>query len=385
MHSIAVFYRQQEVGVLQQVGHSFSFRYHENAKHSISLTMPIRPEPYIYPRLHPIFQMHLPQGMARQLLEHALHKASKFGDLQLLIALNKSQLGALTFAEIGQKPAVAGDDFAMEDCGMLLFNQLLGKYAQNSAQLNNKSRTNASISGKEALPSANYIIKTWGPEYPELAMNESACLEVLKNMGLQVPACTLTDKGKTLIVERFDVAADNEQLNFEDFCVLQGKTPAQRYDSSWEEVAKTVRQFVSPRYRTAALRDLFKLLLCNVVLRNGDAHLKNIGVLYANSSERKLAPFFDINCTTIYLDNDFMALGIDGDKNWPHRKTLQNYAAVHCNLSAKEIDAEFKALASAVGAGRAALYQLGKKRPEFATVGEKMESVWQAAMAELEL
>ena len=38
------------------------------------------------------------------------------------------------------------------------------------------------------------------------------------------------------------------------------------------------------------------------MVRNGDAHLKNFGVLYRSCNEKRLAPMFDVVTTSIYRD-----------------------------------------------------------------------------------
>lgn len=41
------------------------------------------------------------------------------------------------------------------------------------------------------------------------------------------------------------------------------------------------------------------------MVRNGDAHLKNFGVLYRSCNEKRLAPMFDVVTTSIYRDTQY--------------------------------------------------------------------------------
>jgi len=51
------------------------------------------------------------------------------------------------------------------------------------------------------------------------------------------------------------------------------------------------------------------------IVGNGDAHLKNFGMLYApHGTDVRLAPAYDIVCTTCYLPDDALALSLDGNK-----------------------------------------------------------------------
>ena len=146
--------------------------------------------------------------------------------------------------------------------------------------------------------------------------------------------------------KRFDLNETNQPLGFEDFCVLQAKGTREKYDASLESCANTIRQYVSPIYQQQALYDFFKLTLVNVLIRNGDAHLKNSGVTYPHLQhyqqgeipeiERQLAPVFDIVSTAPYLPNDTMALTLTGSKCWPNWKVLQQFAKQHCALNNKK-------------------------------------------------
>lgn len=97
-----------------------------------------------------------------------------------------------------------------------------------------------------------------------------------------------------------------------------------------------------------ALYDFFKLTLINVKIQNGDAHLKNYGVIYRDlagyklgqlhTESRQSAPVFDLVSTTPYIANDSMALTLIGRKRWPKWVVLEKFAKQHCGLSSKKID-----------------------------------------------
>ncbi|WP_413698568.1 type II toxin-antitoxin system HipA family toxin [Psychromonas sp. KJ10-10] len=158
----------------------------------------------------------------------------------------------------------------------------------------------------------------------------------------------LSDNGRLLITKRFDINADGKPIGFEDFCVLQGKSTKQKYDASLESCANTISQFVSSAHRSSALYDFFKLTLLNIMLRNGDAHLKNYGVVYDHLTDYRLgnmpsepvifSPVFDIVSTVVYIKNDTMALSLTGSKRWPKWKVLVKFAKQHCLLSNKQIE-----------------------------------------------
>jgi len=58
---------------------------------------------------------------------------------------------------------------------------------------------------------------------------------------------------------------------------------------------------------------LFTLIALNCAIRNGDAHLKNFGVLYDSvRGDAHLPPVYDLVTTTVYLPRDQMALTLNG-------------------------------------------------------------------------
>lgn len=117
-------------------------------------------------------------------------------------------------------------------------------------------------------------------EYPDLAENEFFCMKVAKRAGLDVPNISLSENNVFLIVERFDLYETSEYIGFEDFCTLSGLGAKSKHDKSYEYLARQISSYVSPEFRSKSLEVLFRSIAVSSVLRNGDAHLKNFGVLY---------------------------------------------------------------------------------------------------------
>lgn len=77
----------------------------------------------------------------------------------------------------------------------------------------------------------------------------------------------------------------------------------------------------------------------NHLLRNGDGHLKNYGILYENDYEdARLAPIYDVITTTVYIKNDIPALKLGDGKLWFKEKTYRNFAKLSCGLSKQEYE-----------------------------------------------
>jgi serine/threonine-protein kinase HipA len=402
MANVDVYVRSKNVGLLartaqvNEFSEKHSFTYLADADQALSLLMPVRRETYDYPGLHPIFQMNLPEGYLREYLERATAKAFGSDDLTVLTLLGSNQIGRLQYRLEGQefddKTEVAPElssILSSDDEG--LFDQLLKRFALRSgvAGVQPKMLLDASyikdvLIDKSMVNLNSYVVKTWGSEFPHLACNEYVCLMLCKNAGLDVPDFYISDNGKLFISKRFDIDSTGS-LGFEDFCVLQAKSTKQKYDASLESCANTIKQFVSPQCVSQALADFFKLTVINILVRNGDAHLKNSGIIYDDLKEyqqgtvpnqiRQLAPIFDVVSTVVYIKHDSMALTLTGSKRWPKWKVLEQFAITHCGLSKKKAAFILNDIYQAARETLPILQDLKKQHKGFSELANKMESL----------
>lgn len=390
-------YNNNVIGRLVKNQQKHIFSYQLNAGEALSLTMPIRTPSYTFDELHPIFQMNLPEGHLRYAIERATAKHYGSDDLTMLALLGESQIGRLAYA-IAEQPLIKHNTQHPNLASLLssndasLFEQLLAQFATTSGVAGVQPKVLLTLKNKATLALESYIVKSWGSEYPELGCNEMVCLTLAKNAGLTVPEFFLSDNAKLLVSKRFDIKINSNQpspvvesLGFEDFCVLQGKTTKQKYDASLESCTHTIRQFVSPIYQQTALYDFFKLTLINILIRNGDAHLKNNGVIYEHlknyqlgqqpEAERKLAPIFDIVSTVPYIPNDTMALSLTGSKRWPKWKVLQQFAKQHCGLNSKTTTQAVDEVLAASEQTTALLDELTRKHKAFEPIADVIDSL----------
>ena len=75
------------------------------------------------------------------------------------------------------------------------------------------------------------------------------------------------------------------------------------------------------------------MLVINTHLQNGDAHLKNFGVVYNDETDVKLSPAYDVVSTSCYIRNDVGALTMMGSKKWWSQKFLIQFAQTSCDIS----------------------------------------------------
>ena len=333
----------QPVGELVRDGRETLFNYNLQglAEHSdldnafISLTMPVRKRSYVHFGLHPIFEMHLPEGYLRAVIEKQFAKITEVDDFGLLRLLAPSVVGRLSYG--GSQAEVAGLSLAelLRPNSENLFNELVKRFALHSPLSGVQPKVLARVDNKATLRTDEFIVKAWGGDFPQLALNEYFCMRAVQLSGLPVPDFYLSDDDSLFIMKRFDLVDGETPLGFEDFCVLQAKAASQKYQGSYESIAKSIKLFCSAKWQRASLEQLFKMIVLNTYLRNGDAHLKNFGVLYENGEQVRLAPVYDVVSTTAYIENDMAALTLAGSKRWRSKAELIEFGCSACQLTPK--------------------------------------------------
>lgn len=326
-------------GVLSFEENEYIFSYKkEDKKDFISLTMPVRAKSWNSKNLHPLFEMHLPEGYLLSIIKKHFSKFTKTDDFGLLKLMSPSIKGRVSYKEdlkVELKPLVLDD--LLHSSNEKLFDELVSRFALNSPISGVQPKVLAQIENKATLKLEDYIVKSWGEDYPELALNEYLCMRVVQKANICVPAFYLSQDRKLFIMKKFDIKEDNTYLGFEDMCVLFGKNRNDKYEGTYEQIAKTIKIFVSPKYKKESLENFFKMIVINFLLKNGDAHLKNFGLIYDDILNIKLAPAYDVVTTTVYIKNDIPALHLLGSKKWWKEKQLLRFGIEFCDLTAKEV------------------------------------------------
>jgi serine/threonine-protein kinase HipA len=170
-----------------------------------------------------------------------------------------------------------------------------------------------------------------------------------------------------LLVKRFDILPDGNTLGFEEAAALMGETSATKYQRDYGSMLDSLSEFVPLEAEDALRRDLTKALVLNYLLGNGDAHLKNFGLIYADDRDVSLAPFYDCVSTMVYIPEDIPALALSLDwysKAWWPRIKLEEFAQTYGRLSHAEalrtIDEWFAAVTEGVGLN----WQMHTRNPE---------------------
>ena len=384
--SLAVWAADMRSGLLaREIRNDYVFAYSQDADNSaqVSLTMPVRLESWVSRELHPIFQMNLPEGALLEAIRRAIAKVIGDDDLSILRVTGGNQVGRNRFSLPGDdSPCIKETPQSLDELLTYpdtreLFHELVTRYAIRSGISGVQPKVLLEATERGTLTSAGYIVKSWGSEYQYLAANEFFCMTAAKRAGLATPEFFLSDNGGLFIMRRFDITSNGAPIGFEDMCSLQALGTAQKYSSSYERVAKSIKHFISGDQLMIAREQLFATLVLSVMLRNGDAHLKNFGVLYTSPLNAvTLAPVYDIVTTTAYIKKDVPALTLAGTKKWWPRKILERFAVAHLSLPAGTVSATFNRLAEAVTETRGIIPGYMAEHPEHREIGELMMAEW---------
>lgn len=355
MTSLKVSTPEGHSGRILTSGDDYIFRYQEDAlpNTAISLSMPVRADEFRRRDLHPVFQMNLPEGYMLEQLRNRLAKTVNV-DPMLLLALSgsSSPIGRIQVhsetvdALLGEQqfPGEKLEEILTWDGAEDIFADLLDRYILR-----------AGISGvqpKVLVPeqqdfelrratskTSDLIIKSGRDEFPGLAINEFLCMSIAKEAGIPVPQFYLSDNAKLFVMRRFDRDEQLNPIGFEDMTALMGLSADQKYSKSYAAIAKAIRLFCPANNQRTSLDQLFDYVALSCIVGNGDAHLKNFGLLYSEPTQRdaRLAPAYDIVNTTAYIPEDVLALDLVGNKSlFASRQGLLEFAQT-CEVEHPEL------------------------------------------------
>ena len=233
-----------------------------------------------------------------------------------------------------------------------VFNELVAAYLSTGAGIAGM-QPKIMVPDRPTVPIPSLIVKAASAAYPGLAANEFLCLTAAKEAGIDTPIFALSDDGQMLVLDRFDLVESddgkNERLGFEDIAALAGLRVRdilsnRKYQGSYQRIAELMRQL---QLHSDNLQRFFEQVAFSVMVRNGDAHLKNFGLLYRSADNIWLAPIFDVVTTSIYtytqyaggpeLQDRTLALKLFAGKNqtraYPSKKELEDFGQRVCGIT----------------------------------------------------
>jgi serine/threonine-protein kinase HipA len=205
----------------------------------------------------------------------------------------------------------------------------------------------------------------------------------MQKCRLDVPPHRLAEDARALVIDRFDLRPDDTYRGFEDFCVLNARRTDEKYRGSYEtSIMKRFAEFANSLHVGEDLESLFTLIVINCALRNGDAHLKNFGIVYGDvQGEARLAPVYDLVTTSVYLPKDSMALTRNGATKWASAKELQRLGETRMGGSPARIREILERINDAIADTSQEIRAYVKGHPEFEDIGNRMLHEWEQGVA----
>lgn len=219
----------------------------------------------------------------------------------------------------------------------------------------------------------DWIVKTPSTKHSFVPLNEYTAMSMASMVGIDIPEIKLVDLDKldnlppvnlpnekhAFAIKRFD-RNGNQRIHMEDFAQILVKYPHEKYNSaSYEHIGKIIYGYSGDEL--ADVQQFARRLLVNILLANGDAHLKNWSFLYSDRVTPRLSPAYDIVTTSVYIEDETKyALNLGKNKEW--------YAVTADN---------FRAWADKVGVPWRAI------KPHLDDVMERARALWPQALKDL--
>jgi serine/threonine-protein kinase HipA len=307
---------------------TFSLITHPDFPHSAK----VMAEPWIKnQRLHPTLSNLLPEGALRELIAQGL-KVHVDNEFHIFAYLGKDLPGALVAEPMepedvpnsvltthGNAKAVKFDKTSQGNKFSLAGVQMKFSMKEKDGRYN--------LAKGDAL--GDWIIKTPSTKHKDLPLNEYTAMQLASLAGVDIPEIKLVEMDKldnlpqinlpdealAFAIKRFD-RNENARIHMEDFAQVLVKYPQQKYNSAnYGQIGRILYQYSGDGLKD--VQQLARRLLVNILLANGDAHLKNWSLLYSDEVTPRLSPAYDIVTTSVYIDDETQfALNLAKTKNW---------------------------------------------------------------------
>jgi serine/threonine-protein kinase HipA len=165
------------------------------------------------------------------------------------------------------------------------------------------------------------IIKVASDRYAGLPEAEHGAMTLARMIGVDAAPCRLVPRGavagvpeellahgeNVLVVDRFDRGAQGERIHIEDAGQIIGAIGERKYTmANTETVINMVNRFSSDR--RADILEAVRRVVADVLLGNGDNHLKNWSFRFPAPGDVRLSPAYDIVPTVLFIPRDTLAL-----------------------------------------------------------------------------
>jgi serine/threonine-protein kinase HipA len=326
-------------------------------------------------KLHPILSNLLPEGALREWLAQGL-KTHADNEFQILSYLGADLPGALVAEPMAPEDVPDGVLRAHGKARAIAFDALLpsNKFSLAGVQMKFSMKEQDgryNLLGGDAL--GDWIVKTPSTQHKDVPLNEYTAMRLAELAGVEIPPIKLVELSKldnlppinlpdeklAFAIKRFD-REGSERIHMEDFAQVLVKYPHEKYNSAnYEQIGRIVYAYSGDAL--ADIQQLARRLLVNILLANGDAHLKNWSLRYVDKLTPRLSPAYDIVTTSVYIEGEQQfALNLGKTKDWYHA-SFGNFRAW-----ARHVDIPWRAI-----------------KPHLDDVMDKARDVWPEAIKAL--
>jgi serine/threonine-protein kinase HipA len=282
-------------------------------------------------KLPPFFSNLLPEGVLREYMLKRL-KIHRDHEFDILMALGASLPGAVRALPADELPQSStnyrpGTTHPAPDDTSIKFS--LGGSQLKFSMIERGGRFTLEDGNEE------WIVKPPHPSHPNVPANEYTMMRLAAAAGIQTPEVKLVklddvDLGGlaglsvpqwetwAYAIKRYDRSRnENEEgrIHAEDFAQVFNVYGDQEYKATnYDTIGRLIFDLFPNRFEQIA--EFVRRLVVNILIGNGDAHLKNWSVIYLDKVTPQLAPAYDLVSTIHYVQNDSLALNLGGEKRF---------------------------------------------------------------------
>ncbi|WP_252177931.1 type II toxin-antitoxin system HipA family toxin [Endozoicomonas sp. 4G] len=286
-------------------------------------------------RLSPVLSNLLPEGALREWLSSTL-KTHTENEFPLLAWTGENLPGALAAHSIsaGQIPAWALSGRGQIEPVQIDVRATDSKFSLAGVQMKFSSvRRDGRFNIGAQIGADSWIIKTPSTVHRNVPENEFSAMKLAESIGVHIPDIqliplekldnlpdiVLPNESMAFGIRRFDRSGNkNEKIRIhaEDFAQIFELYAHKKYHhANYEQIGRIIYQF--GQNGLADLQQMTRRLLANILLANGDAHLKNWSMIYPDRIHPQLSPAYDIVTTLPYVRGETgSALNMGKEKVW---------------------------------------------------------------------
>lgn len=285
-------------------------------------------------RLPPALSNLLPEGALREWLANTL-KTHRDNEFPLLAWTGRNLPGALEAIPLkaGSIPAWALNH--KDNIEPVQIDTTVGhsKFSLAGVQMKLSSvRQDGRFNITARIGGDSWIIKTPSTIHRCVPENEFTAMKLAESLGINIPEIkliplaqldnlpelALPDEPFAYGIRRFDrIENDNNlRVHTEDFAQIFEFYAHKKYNhANYEQIGRAIYQFSQRGLED--IQQMARRLLANLLLANGDAHLKNWSIIYPDGIHPQLSPAYDIVTTLPYMNGEnSAALNMGKEKKW---------------------------------------------------------------------